>query len=106
MVEVIFSVEGIEIHSEYRIEVQPGANAFDAMKIAMDGHFTYTWSAQYGAFIESIEGIKNGEVVEQSTYYWFLYDDGVKSQIGISGIVIGDKKKLIEWHYEPENQAH
>ena len=106
MVEVIFLVEGIEIHSKFTTQAKPGSNAFDAMKIAMDGHFTYTWSAQYGAFIESIEGIENGRVVEQSKYYWMLYDDGVKSQVGISSIIIGDKNKLIEWRYEPENQGH
>lgn len=75
------------------------------MKATMEGHFTFTWlfawSAQYGAKIDSIEGIKNGEVVEQKKYYWFLYDEGVKSKVGISSVVIRKKKKRIEWRYEP-----
>lgn len=82
--------------SVYSIGAPDGTSLIDAMHLIEKNGFAFT-SRDYpglGAFVDSIQGIKN-----ENGMYWILSINGSKSSLGASSIVLhqGDQ---IEWRYE------
>lgn len=78
------------------------------MNVAMAGHFEYTLDPEFGAFITNINGegdYKTGKVIiHEKVYYWMLYVEKEKCNLGISNFKITDTKKHILWtlqEYKP-----
>lgn len=87
----------LEINNKkYETQIVEGESVFDFMKkLKAEGKITFE-SKKYpgmGEFIESINGIKNGE------QNWIYYVNGEKANIGISNYKLksGD---TIKWEYE------
>lgn len=82
--------------STYPIIAPEGMALIEVMhQLEKDGlTFTSREYSSMGAFVDSIQGIKNAD-----GYYWILSVNGLKSSLGASSVVLhqGDK---IEWRYE------
>lgn len=71
------------------------------MNVAMAGHFLYKLDPKYGAFITNINGLGDYEsgkvVIDGKDYYWFLYVEKEKSDLGISNFNITETTNNILW---------
>jgi hypothetical protein len=86
------AMSGEELILNRTIEVDTGANAFDAMQtVASVGYQDF---GEMGVMVESINGTKPGE-----NEFWALYVDGEMAVTGITGITF-EKDTLIEWKIE------
>ncbi len=82
-----------------------GLTALQAMIIGEAMHpkdfaFRVEYRSIYGAQIDSIDGLSDGD---RPNHYWMLWIDGVESQVGASeAIILEDNTKtssLVEWKY-------
>lgn len=82
--------------STYPIAAPGGTTLIEAMYLLEKDGFAFT-SHEYsgmGAFIDSIQGVRNAD-----GYYWILSVNGSKSSLGASSIVLHQDDR-IEWRYE------
>jgi hypothetical protein len=84
----------------YSANVFENSNVIDAMEqIALEGNLKFETRnfLGLGEFIESINGIRNG-----NGKYWFLYVNGESASVGASQYILspGD---AIEWRFKEQN---
>lgn len=75
-----------------KIRIENRTLLFDALK--NNFNINYTTHTTYGAFITSIEGVKNTD-----TQYWMYYINGEHAMVGVSSYLITEPVN-IEWRYE------
>jgi hypothetical protein len=82
-----------------------GITALQAMVIGEAMHpsnfsFRVVYRSIYGAFIDSIDGVTDGD---QPNHYWMLYVDGDESEVGASEAILQEDETItrvvVEWRY-------
>src|SRR5260370_27869822 len=82
-----------------------GITALEAMVIGEALHpvnfsFRVMYRSIYGAFIDSIDGLSDGD---NPNHYWMLYIDGDEAKVGASeSVLLEDATKaqvIVEWRY-------
>ncbi len=89
-------------NNTYAADVTEQSSVFSLMRLLSDTHPEFTFSGrEYGAlgfFVETINGVSNNT---KTKFYWTLYVNGTRSNLGVSSAII-QPSDSITWKYEKD----